>query len=513
MNLLRQRMRQDDSGIALVIAMGVALIGITVASLVIMQTIVAANDSGRDRLRTTEVHSAEAAIDATMAELEVTTPCGAPSFSPITYGAGPQETQVAVTIQYYDATGAVACSGGVPTRMPSSAIVQATSSGVNGGFGVQPTRTVEAELNLTPRVNLSNNAAIFSSSDLTTSTGLKLSPALLDQEADVWIDSGGWYCNVPTTITGGLYVPSGDVKFNNGCFISGNMWVQGNFDVSGADAVKNTVGKDLTVRTGNLTHRASNNWKVGGDITIGGSEIASSGRTLIAGGEKRTNVGAANIKNMSPVGIPQISYKATDWTSKGFVIRSATDLATDIKAQWGLSEQPWTWGNIDTCNWAGWIAPGKPLKFPSVNTVFDLRSCTNVTPNNNITFEFYADTAFFVKNYNSTGTVIFKSGDGRPHKVWIISPVAGGGYTPGNIVSSPEMSVQAPLETFWYTPNNLELKSASSIRGQVYGGKVTMSSPVSFEYTDVGVPGVSLVSAVESANGFVVELTYKREVS
>lgn len=515
MKQLRLAMRHDDSGIALVVAMGVALVGITVASLVIAQTVMASSDSGRDRLRTTEVHAAEAAIDATMAELEASTPCLKPSFSPKTYGSGAQQTSVAVTIQYYDDAGAIGCSGGVPTRLPDRAIVQATSEGTGDGLGLQPVRTVEAELNLTPRVNLSNNAAIFSSMDLTTSTGLKLSPALLDQQADVWVDSGSWYCNVPTTITGGLYLPTGGLKFNNGCFISGDTWVQQNFEVTGADPVKNTIGKNLTVR-GNLKHVASNNWRVGGNVTIGGTETTN-GRVLIAGGTKQVGVGAGSIANMTAVGIPQISYIPGDWTSKGFVIRSKADIAADIKSQWVLGAKPWTHTNIDNCDWAGWISEGKPLKFPTnlttQNTVYDLRSCTNVTPNNNITFEFYADTALFVKNYNSTGTVIFKSGDGKPHKVWIISPIAGGGYTPGNITSSPEMSVQAPLETFWYTPLTLTLKSASSIRGQVYGGTVSMSSPVTFEYTDVGVPGVSLVSAVKSANGFVVELAYKREVS
>ena len=127
MKVVRRQMRHDDSGIALVSAMGVALIGITVASLVIIQTVVASSDSGRDRLRTSEVHSAEAAIDATMAELEVSTPCGAPSFSPLRMGSGSQETQVTVTIQYYDASGAITCNAGVPARMPSRAVVQATS--------------------------------------------------------------------------------------------------------------------------------------------------------------------------------------------------------------------------------------------------------------------------------------------------------------------------------------------------------------------------------------------------
>jgi len=511
----RANAARDDSGIALVVAMGVALIGITVASVVIAQTIIAASDSGRDRLRTTEVHSAEAAIDATMAELEMSSPCGAPSFSPITYGAGTQKTKVTVVIDYYSAavTGKIGCTGGVLNSLPDRAVVTATSVGTGTGLGIQPQRKVQAELNLTPRVSLSNNAAIYSAANLTTSTGLKLSPALAGQNADVWIDTGSWYCNVPTSITGGLYVPAGTLKFNYGCYISGDTWVQSGMSLSGAYASpQDTIGGNLTVRDGNLTYNPSNNWHVGGDVTVGGTESSGSGRQLIAGGVKKSGVGAASIPNILPVGIPQIAYKASDWTAKGFTPKSKADFVTWMNGQWGLT-QSWETGYAANCDVEGWLKPGVPLKFPSVSTVWDLRSCPTFTVNNNITLEFYADTAIFVTSYNSTGTVIFKSGDGLPHHVWIIAPIAGGGYSPGNIVSSPEMSVQSPLETFWYTPKTLELKSASSIRGQVYGGTVSMSSPVSFEYTDVGVPGVSLVSAAQTSTGFVVELKYKREVS
>ena len=147
--------RQDDSGVALVMAMGVALLGIMVAGIVITMTIIAANDSGRDRVRTAEVHTAEAAVDTTMAILETTTPCPGPAFSGITYGSGPEASTVAVTIEYtkenaLGATVDLTCIGGLLSDVPSKAVITATSTAVKTQQGLQPVRTLQAQVNLTP---------------------------------------------------------------------------------------------------------------------------------------------------------------------------------------------------------------------------------------------------------------------------------------------------------------------------------------------------------------------------
>lgn len=505
----------DDAGVALVAAMGVALIGIAVAGIVISQTIMVANDSGRDRIRTIEVHSAEAAIDATMAELEVASPCDAPSFSPMTYGEGTQQAQVTVEIDYYndDSPDEITCTGGVLDALPNRAEVTATAVSATEVQGVDPVRSVQASLALDPRVSVSNQAAIYSTSSLTTSSGLQLSPQMLDQSADVWIDEGDWYCNVPTNITGSLILPDGGLQFNNGCFVTGDVWLEKNFHLTGADKVKQVVGGDMTVRSGNFSHVPSNDWYIGGNLTVGGT-YSTNGRNVITGGTKTFNVGAANITDIEPVGIPYIDYDISDWTALGFVERTDEDMYAELVNDWAITPaQTWRSNPLKTCQYHGWIAEGRPLKLPAVKTVYDLRDCTTTLVNNSFTMELYADTALFVTNFESTGNVQIKSGDGGQHKLWIISPQAGGGHVPGNITSSPELRVLPPVETFWYSPLNVTLKSSSEIIGQVYGGKVSMSSPVKFEYTDVGVPGRSLVSAVQSSAGFVVELLYKREVS
>ncbi len=68
-------MRGDDSGSALVVAIAIAVIGIALSTIVVSQAIVVMQDASRDRLRTVEIHAAEAALDATLKSLESTTPC------------------------------------------------------------------------------------------------------------------------------------------------------------------------------------------------------------------------------------------------------------------------------------------------------------------------------------------------------------------------------------------------------------------------------------------------------
>ncbi|WP_084078240.1 hypothetical protein [Demequina sp. NBRC 110057] len=513
----RIRAARGDDGVALVAAMGVALVGIAVAAVVITQTIVAVNDSGRDRLRTAEVHAAEAAIDATMAQLEIASPC---AIGPFTYGSGTQKANVEIDLDYYVDSTAVSCSDGTFSDSPNRAVVSATSTGEVDSVGLDPERTVQVSLGLTPRVSVSDNAAIYSTSNLTTSTGLQLSPEIAGQNADVWIDQGSWTCNYPSTITGSLIIPDGgySITASGGkCAITGDLWVENEVYVSGGTAGFINVGGDATIRSGGV--RNTGPFNVGGSITAGGSlqngsSSGWSGHPVTSGGTQSYDVGAANITDIEPVGIPYIDYDFSDWQSLGFVEKQEEDLLAELKSQWNISaDQTWRSGPLASCQYQGWISEGRPLKFSTVNSVYDLRDCSTTLLNNDLTVELYADTALFVTNFSSTGTITIKSGDGDDHKLWIISPQSGGGHVPGTIESSPQMTVLDGIETFWYSPKTVTFKSASQINGQIYGGTVYMASPVLFTYTNVGVPGVSLVSAAQTQNGFVVELLYKREVT
>src|SRR5690554_6791166 len=126
-NLLTRKINgsHDDEGSALVAAIGVSIVGFMLSIVIIGVAIVSARDSGRDRVRTIEVHAAESVLDKAILALETSAPC---SFSPETVGGGATAIDVDVLVEYFDEAGAplTTCAGGVIVGTPAKALVSAT---------------------------------------------------------------------------------------------------------------------------------------------------------------------------------------------------------------------------------------------------------------------------------------------------------------------------------------------------------------------------------------------------
>lgn len=498
MRTLITSLRRDESGVALVMAMGIALIGIAVAGIVVTMAITASNDSGRDRTRTTEIHSAEGAVDATMAELGYSSPCPKPTFSPITSGNGAQQTQVAVTIAYFDGAGAITCSAGVPSRIPTTAVITATSTSPNKSIGLQPVRKLQAEVKLTPRVTLGQDAAVFSQGNFNTDAAFTLAPAVAGQSADIWVDSGSWNCGGGSSsvqIQGSLYMPAGALTVGGAnCRIDGNVWLQNGLTTSGTGGTQ-VFGKNLTVRSAGVT--LNGDVGVAGNVIVGGAK--GGGKDIIAGGTVNYGVGAAAIPNLVPVGLPKVNYVPSDWTAKGFVIKDQNDFATAA--------------NVSPCDSLTKDPPTVTLPKPpsSTPTVYNLLGCSGGLTIQKATIALKADTAIFATSVTVTTKLNIVSGDGADHKLWIIVPYStGSGSIKANATS---LTIDSKISSFWYAPGTIDINPSGSYRGQIYGGTVSIKNGNYFQYDNVGVPGVQLVAAVTYENGYEVALVYKREVS
>ena len=490
MKSFRKQLQHDDRGVALVMAMGVALIGISVAAIVVTQVIVASNDSGRDRVRTTEVHSAEAAVDATMAELETAAPCPGPSFSPLTYGSGSQATEVTVVIDYYNDSGPLTCSGGTLSGVPNKAVVTATSVGVVGGLGIQPERNLQSELKLTPNVSNGVSAAIFAANSLGYNANLGVVPSAAGESADVWLDKGNWSCSGAggskggILIEGSLYVPDGTLAIGKNCTIGGDVWVQGGLSLSSGTV----IGGAVTVRSADLSH---NGFTVGSDVLVGGSNAGSG--TINAPGTVKFNVGAAAIPNHTPVGLPKIEYVKADWLAQSFI------------------EKPLSSFNGGDCRVKSTVTLGGTAATPQ-KQVYDLRGCSPLDLKHGTDIQICADTALFVSGVSSSSSYTIGSCDGKKHKFWMIVP-----YTPstGNMDGNRgSVEFDSSIESFWYAPAGLYMQTHSTFFGQIYGGDLDLKNDGNYNYVGVGVPGVDLTEGTATASsGFKVELVSKREVS
>jgi len=500
MKSFRKQLDHDDRGVALVLAMGVALIGISVAAIVVTQVIVASNDSGRDRVRTTEVHSAEGAVDATMAELETAAPCPGPSFSPLTYGNGSQATQVTVVIDYSNDSGPLTCSDasgstGTLSGVPNKAVVTATSVGVVGGLGIQPERNMQSELKLTPNVSNGVNAAIFAGRQLTYNANLQVVPSSVGETADVWLDTGDWNCSGASgskggiVIQGSLYVPDGTLWVGKDCNIGGDVWVQHGLKLNSGTV----IGGSVTVRSAPLTHAG---FTVGGDVLVGGANDGVG--TINAPGTVTFNVGVAAIPNHTSVGLPQIEYVEADWTMEGFTPKALSSF------------------NGGNCVVNSTVTLGGSKASPQKQVYdlrgYDLRGCDPLDLKNGADFQICEDTALFVSGIKSASSYTVGSCDGKKHKFWVIVPYST--YN-GNMDSNKgSVEFDSNIESFWYAPEGLYLQTHSTFYGQIYGGDLNIKNDSNYNYVNVGVPGVDLTNGTAAASsGFRVELVSKREVS
>ncbi len=519
---------RSDEGSALVAAIGVAMIGFMLSVVVVGVAIATARDSGRDRVRTIEIHAAESVLDEAILGLEEGSPC---TFSPEVVGGGATSIDVAVDVDYFDDAGSplTTCAGGQIVGTPAKAILTATGTSQQEMVGIEPSRSILAEVRITPIETEEAGSAIFSAGAFSTGAGFSMSALNPSDHARVWIDSGNWTCSTSVTIDGDLVVPSGKVNFQNGsCMATGDVWAKTGFYSCCPPSGTFTIGGNLTVYSGNLT--IDNPQKFGGNVSIGGT-ISTGGHwnnTTVAGTVCSNNVGSpcGELENYLPVGLPEIDYVPSDWT--GFVVKQPADFATLVKTAWGIAPGSWQESSIDgqPCSPPGWMS-SNPINLTSTETIYNMTSCTFGSGSGGglLTLKVYADTVFFSKSFSAPNGLKIQSGDGQPHTIYFIVPEGGtanngiaesscrGSYCPGNIgFTSGGIQVQEPMSIFLYTPAQLQFPNTSNTRGQMYAGTVTVGAGSGvFKYESVALPGGYLTSSESSSEGSTIEIISKRE--
>ncbi len=473
----------------MVAALAVALIGISLATLVVTQAIIVSRDAGRDSVRTAEVHAAEAAVDATLLELEGASPCEALANNK-TIGSGNNAVRVNVTIEYTDQSGdALDCpAGGTIAGTPYGAMVTATGTPEEEFFGLNPKRVVRAKVVLTPResTGTSVSSAIFSGAGLDVNANFDLEPSVVGENGDIWVNDGDWTCKHGVSVSGSLYIVQGGADFDNhGCVIKGDLWVQYDWK-SKNNFSYNSVEGDVTIRQGNAIPQHPNTG-VGGNVLIGGTVTSNS---LLVGGTFEENV--VGIPNLLPIAFPTLEYDITDWTPE------FDDFgATEFKAHAGLS---------DECQ-----IGSKTITIPATTkpAVYDLRHCDLETKNKG-SIILRADTVLFVEAFHGSNRLNISSVPGEAFTLYLIVP--SDNSTNGNLVFSANSTVEPPTEIFLYTPKVVEFKNNTYTYGQIYAGEVDLTAHQKFFYAPAELPtDVLVVGEVEAAEGSEVELVFKQE--
>lgn len=515
-------LRGNDEGSALVAAVGVAIIGIALCLVVVWQAVVVTQDAARDSVRTSQVHAAEAAVDAVIESFNVSNPCGPVTFDEIAQGT--VTAKVVVEIKYADASGPLnTCTNGYIAGTPTRATVTATATPVHATAGVQPSRTVEAGVQLIPQVG--HSAAIYSATQPQTGAGFSLGPLVPDDTANVWVNSGNFLCNTSVGIDGDLTVVTGGVTMNQNCFVTGNMWAKNTVTINTLHSGKR-VGGDLTVQTGNLDLQNANQ-RFGGDVILGGTVNGYHQNTMVVEGGLYQN---QTVAAMTSVPLPIVGIVPSDWDGMiGPKDRTGfkNDLLSPGVVDGGINQHQTS--QLDSCTIADWMAnsrtDNKVVVRPPANVMYDLTGKTGTKCTldklvlQNVRFELSGDLVIFAKSFEAYNPVEVVSLNGGAHTVWFIVPndqhpsmPASYSHSGGGInFHSQSNNFMDPIKVFLYSPGVINFYNSTSTTGQIYGNQVNVHPTSTFKYWPIGIPGVDL--ATSSSVGSKVAIEYKRETS
>ncbi len=510
----------DDAGSALVAAVGVAIIGLALCTIVVTQSIVVTQDAARDSVRTSEVHAAEAAVDTVIELLNVSNPCPSVTYNDVAQGT--VAVDVVVNISYADNSGPLTtCNSGTIAGTPTHAVVTATSTPVDEVSGIQPSRTVEASVQLVPRAG--HSAAIYSATQPQTGAGFSLAPLIPDDTANVWVDDGNFQCNTSVGIDGDLTVVNGGVTMNQNCYVTGAMWAK-NYVTVNTQYSGYRVGDGLTVQSGNLNIQNANQ-KFRGDVILGGTVTGWNANTMtVTDGGIYQNQTVATV---TPIGLPVVGVVQTDWP--GMVFKDKDGFKTDMLASAVGGINQYQTGQLDNCTVANWMGNattgGMVVLRPPANVAYDLTGKTGTKCSSgtltfqNVRFELTGDLVIFAHNFQAYNPIQVVSADGLQHNVWFIVPNDAHPSMPasysdagGNIGFHSASNLFAdPVQVFLYSPNTIDFYNSTSTTGQIYANQVNVHPTSTFKYSPIGVPGVDL--STTTAVGSDVTIEYKRETS
>src|SRR5690625_4199589 len=529
--LLLIKKERSESGSAMVASIGVMIICVSLGVLVITQAISSQRDSGRNRARTVEIHSAEGGVDTLHATLQQgqfvcnwsTTDGDA---------LGPDAVGAKAEISYWDAAGnALDCDhtdleatvDGEPGR---ARILVTAKNQKASGAGLEPVRSFESEVLLSPVKDPSRSAALFSEGNVTLSNMVNVFG-----DGDVWVDSGDLHVSAGQfNINGSVYVPEGKVTFPTGGNIAGSLY-------SGEKVHSSsylTVGGNVNVKNGDFQVQTPPAHHVGGDVRLGGQLVIPNGFTAEQMIDGSLIEGHTFNKFPEARGLPPVEYEPNDWYDSGnwnessevfqpWPGKSEADAWLDETYKNGLRNAEaagdWPLPALGQCpTWGAWNGTyGREIRLPAVDDasaetqpprIYDARGC-QFNPQDT-TFKLYGDTAIFAKGFNLTSGVNIESGNGETHRLWLIAPHE---HDNSQFIAANELKPDT-IEMFVYVNGTLNVSSGMALTGHLYAKNYNPSNDVDITPGGFGIPGVDLMPGIVDVDAsWNVDVIYKRETS
>jgi Tfp pilus assembly protein PilX len=466
------RLRNEERGMAMVIALLVSLVIVTLSVFIVQLSLHNSTQSAYDRNRVTSVSAAEAGIDNMWATLQSTGPGTLPCSSPATgtVSSSPATGSYSVSATYYDSSGTAMTCPLSSTAQPAA--VELVSTGTAAGSAA---RKMQSYATLSP-IFTGLNAAIISQTGTSFSNSFTLNGNGSDN-ADIYINSGNLDVSNLPAIHGSVYVPTGTYTQANNSIVYGSVWSNGALSINSPATM-----------TGNGTSSTST---MSGSGTINGSGTAGStiAGSLTIGGTKSPN---------SPQGAPpSMPIPPACWTTSGS--------CTGQSGSWTSSPNNYTVHTDTDCTAARTYLETGTLTGPLVERI---TSTCNLNIANNDAINFTGNLAIFTDGSITMNNMNNWNGTSGSNLYFIVNYRSGltCGSFPGSYdITTSNNSNFNNVQVAFYTPCTVNIANQNAFSGQILGNTVNISNNATINFKPTLIPGTGNIT------GFTQSIVYLRE--
>jgi hypothetical protein len=480
-----RRLHRDEEGVALVTAMLVSMVVLSLGIVTIQLSVHNSDQSSFDRKRLQAVHAAEAGLDAYLAQLPRTAVASvqctpAVATLPVDTGA-----QYQITATFYPTFPVVigqemACPLS-DTNPPVGAVITSRGTAVAVGNARAVSRTMETEIKLNPILG-GFGPAIFSHTALNLQNNLTVN-GNGGNNGDIFTN-GNFVCNNSSLDFGSINV-QGSVTLGNSCTVIQDLRALGSINMSSSAR----VGHDATSSTGSIT--MANSSRIDNNARAASTCTGCTGRV---GGTITTTSPSAPPPRIE---LPTVNYVASAWTAAGYTIQDFTN--TNCGVTQTAVRNFVTALNGSTTKYVLRIVPSCAVSFDKL----DIRMGADlaIVSNGAIT------TANRTEFLSATGAEL--------QLYWIIPrslftpatpPDAPATNCSGQNIGISNQTIFTNVRTFFYTPCTANFDNNNNgLGGQIFGGTTNITNHFTLTYRPMLIPGAG------SIVGFNTDIAYLRE--
>jgi len=476
------RLRDEERGVAMIMALAVAFIVLLLSTVVVAQSIHSLESSGYDRERLLSVNAAEAGTNYWYAFLETTPPtnmaanggCNAGT-GKLTIGdvvqSGPSLAAFSSVGTFYAANASTEmnCSTFTDTNYPAFVKVESTGT-INGS----PNRRIETYVRLTPNYG-GFSAAILAVNGTTITNNFTVNGDS-GNDGDIYILNGNLVIANGMTLYGNVYVPTGTAQFQNNTVVKGSVWARDNVDVENPATIE---GAALSSE-GDIIGSGF----INGDATAAG-DVDSTNLTI--GGVVTEFVSMPEVPMQT---FPQITSSTASWITAGYTL---VDYSANPGTTKCLKARDWIKNT--------WASSG------ITNALIRIDQTCTYTPPNNETYSIIGHLGILSDggfNLSQRSTWNGTSGSIKNlHFISVYSDTCSG--TTKDITVGNNTNFNSFTQVSFYTPCRATMSNQNAFAGQVLARDVTLGNNFKMSYKPVLVPGTTGVT------GFKQDISYIHE--